>query len=417
MALATYQSTKDSGTAWLGTIPKSWDLRRIGNTFTQRNERVSDKDFQPLSVTKKGVVLQLDTAAKTNDGDNRKKVIAGDFVINSRSDRKGSSGLSELDGSVSLISTVIRSSELEPRYTHHLLRSYPFQEEFYRWGQGIVADLWSTNYQRMKNIAIPVPSAAEQKKVADFLDVETAKIDNLIAKQEKLLKLLEEKRRATITHAVTRGLDPEVKLKETNIPWLGKIPTHWDIARTARLFAVNKESNTKLDSLKPMKYGFGEIVPKQVDINENTQEELRRYLLIQPQDIMINGLNLNYDFITQRVAIVKTGGCMTPAYISLRKRNEGVVPEYYKYLLKALDSQKVLNGWGNGIRLTLNYSELKKKELAKPPTDEQLKIVEYLDKYIEKSDDLKQKIQEQIKLLKERRTSLISHAVTGKIKV
>ena len=123
--------------------------------FKERREKVSDKDFPALSVTKNGIVPQLDTAAKTDDGVNRKKVCQGDFVINSRSDRKGSSGASELHGSVSLINTVLRPQErVYTPFVHHLLRCQPFQEEFYRNGKGIVADLWSTNYSEMRDILL-----------------------------------------------------------------------------------------------------------------------------------------------------------------------------------------------------------------------------------------------------------------------
>ncbi len=415
--MQAYSEMKDSGIEWLGKLPGDWSVSRVGSLFKHRNEKVRDKDFEPLSVTKKGIVPQLEDAAKTNDGDNRKKVLKGDFVINSRSDRKGSSGVSPLDGSVSLINTVLSQGKLDSRYTHHLLRSQPFQEEFYRYGQGIVADLWSTNYSRMKAIALPVPPKLMQEKIADFLDTETAQIDNLIAKQERLLELLEEKRRATITHAVTRGLNPSVELKETNIPWLGQIPQHWNVVRLGRLFRENRSTNSDLSSLAPMKFGFGKIVKKSFTPDEQSREELRRYVLIEPKDIMVNGLNLNYDFVTQRIAMVEKGGCMTPAYISLRRRSEDIMPKFYNYTLKSLDSQKVLNGWGTGIRLTLNYSELKKKELPQPSIEEQRAIAEHLDDFIAKSDELKQKIQTQITLLRERRTSLISHAVTGKVRI
>ena len=147
MSFPQYPKYKDSGVEWLGQVPEHWDVKRIGYYFIERREKVSDKDFPALSVTKNGIVPQLDTAAKSDDGDNRKKVLKGDFVINSRSDRKGSSGASELDGSVSLICTVMCPQEqVHTPFVHHLLRSQPFQEEFYRYGKGIVADLWSTNY-------------------------------------------------------------------------------------------------------------------------------------------------------------------------------------------------------------------------------------------------------------------------------
>ncbi len=198
MTIAKYTENYDSGLAWLGAVPKHWSLKRLGHFFSERREKVSDKEFQPLSVTKHGIVPRLETAAKTQDGDNRKRVIAGDFVINSRSDRKGSSGLSELDGSVSLICIVLEPDGVYGRFAHHLLRSEVFQEEFYRNGKGIVADLWSTGFSEMKNIVIPVPSQHEQTQIARFLDHETAKIDALIREQERLIELLQEKRQAVI---------------------------------------------------------------------------------------------------------------------------------------------------------------------------------------------------------------------------
>jgi type I restriction enzyme S subunit len=127
MSFPRYSDYRDSGLNWLGYVPEHWKLKRLGYYLGERREKVSDRDYQPLSVTKDGIVPQLETAAKTDDGDNRKRVCKGDFVINSRSDRKGSSGLSNIDGSVSLISTVLKPKEsVHGAFVHHLLRSIPF---------------------------------------------------------------------------------------------------------------------------------------------------------------------------------------------------------------------------------------------------------------------------------------------------
>lgn len=222
-----YAEYKDSGVEWLGKIPSHWEAKRLGSFFEERREKVSDKDYPALSVTMKGIVPQLETAAKTDAGDNRKLVLVNDFVINSRSDRKGSSGTSNLNGSVSLISIVMEPKKINPQFAHHLLRSYPFQEEFYRYGKGIVADLWSTNSSEMKNIILPAIPENEQIKIANFLDHETTKIDHLIEKQKQLIELLKEKRQAVISHAVTEGLDPNVPMKDSGVEWLGEVPEHW----------------------------------------------------------------------------------------------------------------------------------------------------------------------------------------------
>jgi type I restriction enzyme S subunit len=232
MSFPRYPKYKSSGVEWLGDVPAHWDIKRIGYYFMERREKVSDHDFPPLSVTKNGVVPQLETAAKTDDNDNRKKVLKGDFVINSRSDRNGSAGASDLDGSVSLINTVLRPQEaVHTPFIHHLLRSHPFQQEFYRNGQGIVADLWTTNYSAMREIRLGMPSLPEQTRIAEFLDRETAKIDGLVAEQRRLMELLKEKRQAVISHAVTRGLNPKAPLKPSGIEWLGDVPAHWAVKR------------------------------------------------------------------------------------------------------------------------------------------------------------------------------------------
>lgn len=166
-----YPEHRVTGQGWLPCIPSHWNCQKLGSLFTERKVKVSDKEFIPLSVTKSGIVPQLANAAKTNDGDNRKLVFTGDFVINSRSDRKGSSGISLLDGSVSLINIVlIPRGVLTRRYIHYLMRSHAFIEEFYRNGRGIVADLWTTRYSEMKSIYLPVPPEKEQDQIAQYLE-------------------------------------------------------------------------------------------------------------------------------------------------------------------------------------------------------------------------------------------------------
>ena len=157
---------KDSGITWIGRIPQDWNTTKLGSLYTQRNEKVSDKDYAPLSVTMQGILPQLETAAKTDDGDNRKLVKKGDFAINSRSDRRGSCGISPYDGSVSLINTILKPrGEMNPNFYNWLFHTSPFADEFYKWGHGIVDDLWTTRWQEMKNISVVIPSLEEQQKI------------------------------------------------------------------------------------------------------------------------------------------------------------------------------------------------------------------------------------------------------------
>src|SRR5690625_2042354 len=140
---------KDSGVEWIGKIPNEWEVNSIGSVYFQRNQKVSDLDFEPLSVTKNGIVPQLESAAKSDNHSNRKLVLKNDFVINSRSDRKMSSGISSMDGSVSVIDTVLYSNTIDRGYTKYLLKNYSFVVEFFICGTVIVDELWSTNLLRI----------------------------------------------------------------------------------------------------------------------------------------------------------------------------------------------------------------------------------------------------------------------------
>lgn len=195
---------KDSGIEWMGEIPQAWGIGRIGSYYSLRNIKVSDREYEPLSVTKQGVLPQLENVAKTDDNDNRKLVRKGDFVINSRSDRRNSCGISNYIGSVSLINTVLcPRAEMNGQYYNWLFHTEGFADEFYRWGHGIVNDLWTTNWREMKKISIPVPPLAEQERIAEFLDAKCAEVDALIAEKQNQLSTLEEYKKSVIFEYVT----------------------------------------------------------------------------------------------------------------------------------------------------------------------------------------------------------------------
>lgn len=195
---------KDSGVEWIGKVPAHWEVQRIGTAFEERSEKVNDTDYPPLSVSMGGIVPQMESVAKTDNNENRKRVAVGDYVINSRSDRRGASGISIYDGSVSVISIVLAPRRsFFGKYLHHLFRSYSFIEEFYRVGRGIVDDLWTTRYSVMKGIEFAYPSYEEQKAIADYLDSKTAHIDRIVATLNTQIDKLKELRKALINDIVT----------------------------------------------------------------------------------------------------------------------------------------------------------------------------------------------------------------------
>ena len=193
-----------SGISWLGDVPAEWEVRKIGSLYTPRNVKVSDSDYPPLSVTKQGILPQLEHVAKSNDRDNRKLVRENDFVINSRSDRRGSCGIATQDGSVSLINIVLQPlGEMEPKYFDWLFHTTAFADEFYKWGQGIDDDIWSTHWMSMKKIVVPFPTLPEQREIAEYLDRAVSRIDAVVARRKTQLEKLESFKRSLIQEYVT----------------------------------------------------------------------------------------------------------------------------------------------------------------------------------------------------------------------
>ncbi len=431
MRYSVYEEYKDSGLQWLERVPSAWGIVRLGQVFSERREKVNDKDFEPLSVTMKGIVPRLESAAKSDAGDNRRKVCKGDFVINSRSDRKGSSGLSQLDGSVSLISIVLQPIDIDGSFAHHLLRSYPFQEEFYRFGKGIVADLWSTNYSQMKLINIPLPPKNEQEQIAAFLDRETAVIDTLIAKQEELIGLLQEKRTAVISTAVTKGINPHAPLKDSGIEWLGRIPAHWEVSKIKNICYVNDGNH-------------GEEYPKESDYsneengipffragdfeNFRLKKKNLRYISKEKDNSMRKGnlqendiLLVNRGATIGKVALVTkefNGANLNSQIAYLRVEQKQVHHKYLIYFLSSTYIKNLIISTVHGGALPqYPLKHIWNIDVLLPPLEEQIQIFAYIDLYFTRINLLIEKATGVIELLKERRTALISAAVTGKIDV
>ena len=419
-----YDSYKNSGVEWLGEIPSHWEIVRLGSKFIERKEKVSDKDFKPLSVTKTGVVPQLDNAAKTDDGDNRKLVRKDDFVINSRSDRKGSSGLSKFEGSVSLINIVLKPLDINLEYSNFMLKCNGFIEEFYRNGHGIVADLWTTRFWDMKSIMLPIPPKDEQEKIASYLDEKIAKIDASISGKEKFIELLKEQKQIIINDAVTKGLNKNAKFKNSGVEWLGQIPSNWEVVRLGSLGIFSKGNGISrnelvADGIPAILYGdiYTKYNYQAIEIkNFISTETSLKAVKISENDILLTGSGETKEDIGKCV-VFKGKEAFAGGDIIIFKQDKNN-STFLAYSLNSSYSimQKTIMAKGE-IIVHIYSSMLKELLLPLPPKDEQEKIVEYIENKISKIDKLINLEQECIKSLKEYKASLIDSVVTGKVKV
>ena len=400
---------KDSGIEWIGQIPKEWEVNKIGNLYQVRNEKVSDKDYPPLSVTMNGIVPQLETAAKTNNGDDRKLVCKGDFAINSRSDRRGSCGVSQYDGSVSLINTILKPrGSMNPQYYNWLFHTELFADEFYRWGHGIVDDLWTTRWQEMKNISIVSPSLLEQQKIADYLDKVCGEVDEMVALQETMIEELKAYKQSVIIEAVTKGLNPNVPMCDSGIDWIGEIPEHWEVMKIGFIFnnldylrkpisAEQRERNNPRYDY----YGASGVIDK-ID-HYNVEDKV---LLIGEDGANLVMRNLPLVYKAEGRFWVNNH-----AHILKPKKDD------YDYMAHALEAANYRNYITGSAQPKLSQENLQAVKLPVPPISEQRIIASYLDIKCSEIDSLIALKQAKIEELKEYKKSVIYEYVTGKKEV
>ena len=400
---------------WIESLPEEWSITKIGNHFKCRNEKVNDTDYPPLSVAKQGVVPQIETVAKTDANDNRKLVLMNDFVINSRSDRKESCGLSKLNGSVSLINHVLyqNGQDYYMPFVGILFKNYGFAEEFYRWGHGIVADLWTTRWQEMKNIEIPLPPLKEQKLIFDFLTNRTSKIDQLISNQEKQIEKLKEYRQAIITKAVTKGLDPNAPMKDSGVEWIGNIPCNWETLRLKYCFSVRNEKyengNYDYVALENVESFSG----KYIATESNAFYSLAGTIRANRNDVIFGKLR---PYLSKTFLIAKD--CYVSSEFAVLYGLGGNRTSFLKYLLISSKFIDVINSSTYGTKMPrANIDFIRNLEIAIPDVKTQNEIVNYLDETCRKIDRLIDVKVKKIAQLSNYKKSLIYEYVTGKKRV
>jgi type I restriction enzyme S subunit len=368
---------------WYGKLPERWESHKVSELFAERREKVSDTDFAPLSVSKGGVVPQIATVAKSNAGDNRKLVRKGDFTINSRSDRRGSSGISQYDGSVSLINIVLTPrSKTNGKYWHYLLKSHNFIEEYYRNGRGIVADLWTTRLSELKTVYLPLPTHDEQGQIVRYLDWKVSQINKLINAKRRQIELLLEQRHIAIRNAVCyKNGNNKCKLKN---------------------LAAFK-SGTNLTSLQIEPEGYYPVYGGNgLRGYYHKYSHSGDYLLVGRQGALCG--NVHY-----------VSGQFWPTEHAVTVKPYNLVHIKWLYYL-------LINMNLNQYSLAAAQPGLSVEHVVNLPTyiptpEEQQAIAEHLNKQCGRIDKIVDKLNEEITLFAEYRTRLISDVATGKLDV
>ena len=426
-----YAEYKDSNAQWLGNVPSHWGVEYSKWLFRERNAKAALQDEMLTASQKYGVIpqkmfmeLEQQKVVQVFSGhDILKKAETNDFVISMRS-FQGGIEFSEYSGAVSSAYVPLEPrSDLSLSYYKYLFKSVPYIQAL-QTTTNLVRDGQALRYGNFIQVRIPLVPFNEAEKIGQYLDHETAQIDTLITKQEKLIELLKEKRQAVISHAVTKGLNPEVAMKDSGVEWLGEVPEHWHTTRikyVAELTPKKSEvlnTDNSLCTFVPMeKLKLGRLIK---DEEKPISEVIGGYTYFKDGDLLLAKVTPCFENKNMVVASgLKNGIGFGSSEIYVLRTNNTISNQYLYYRLQEEQFMKLgtgaMTGAGGLKRVPSEF--LNNFIFALPPLEEQFEIAEYLDRYLLKSEYLMNQAKSAIQLMQERRTALISAAVTGKIDV
>lgn len=423
--LKPYPEYKKSGSAWIGIVPRHWNVtpnRALFEEFKDRNH--PDEEMPSVTITR-GIIRQKALLSETskNDSSNLNKsayklVQPGDLAYNKMRAWQGAVGASHFRGIISPAYVVMRPREgCNPAFYHHLYRTPSFQKEAERWSYGITSDMWSLRPEHFKVIYSVLPPPSEQAAIVRFLDWANGRLERAIRAKRKVIALLHEQKQAIIHKAVTQGLDPNVPKRDSGIAWLGEIPAHWEIVRNLALFSHRVEP------------GLSGVPVLQVSLRSGiTAEELDQFG--RPKRLIANATKYkrlhqgDVAYNTMRmwqgaVGVSPSDGLVSPAYVVLKPR-QNTCPEFYDLLFHTQVDKQQVNRQSTGIvsdRNRLYWDSFKQMPNLALPITEQKDIVEFVANETFILSTAIDRYEREITLLREYRTRLVADVVTGKLDV
>jgi type I restriction enzyme S subunit len=431
-----YPAYKDAGVEWLGEIPAHWNVKRTkfaarlrsGHTPSRQNlEYWADCTIPWFSLADVWQIRdgQVEYVTDTNEkiselglANSSARLLPKGTVMLSRTASVGFATIMGVDMATTQdFVNWVCGPDLRPEYLLQVFRS--MHQEFRRLTMG---STHQTIYMSdVGQFSTPLPSIAEQDRIVGFVRERTREIDSLVAKKERLIELLQEQRTALITRAVTKGLDPNVPIKDSGVEWLGEIPAHWEVKKITWLFSIG--SGTTPTSEDPRYYGG--------DTPWITTSELRESVVLTTEKYVTQAARREYSALklypVGSVAVAMYGATIGRLGIfgidatvnqacCVFSNPRGIEMPFWFYWLQMRRPHLVSLGYGGG-QPNLSQDLLRSVRLPTPPVPEQSAIVAFLDRQTARIDALVAKVRDAIERLKELRTALISAAVTGKIDV
>lgn len=426
-----YESYKDSGVEWLGEVPSHWEISSLGKILLSVSEK-NRPDLPLLSITRELGVIERDTEDQDSnhnfipdDLSNYKILKKGQFGMNKMKAWQGSYGVSDFTGIVSpayYIFDFIKS--INPQFFHWAIRSKIYVSFLGSASDGVRIGQWDLSKSRMKSIPFIIPSNDEQQKIAQFLDDKTAKIDQAVDLAEKQIALLKEHKQILIQNAVTRGLNPDVPLKDSGVEWIGKVPEHWEVKK---LKYLAKLSPSKSEITCNHEESCSFIPMEKLKLNTLVLDEIKQiknvysaYTYFRDEDLLIAKVTPcfeNKNFAIAKNLVNSIGFGSSEIYV-LRTYNN-LLNKFLFYRLQEQNFMEIaiskMSGTGGLKRVPSEF--INNFQLALPPFCEQQKIADYLDKQTAKIDQAIALKTAHIEKLKEYKSVLINDVVTGKVRV
>lgn len=428
----TYSDYKESGIPWVGHIPSSWEVKPTYSVFSADVDKNTNGEETNVLSLSYGHIIKRDVEKNFGllpESFNTYQIVDdGDLILrltDLQNDKNSLRvGLVKQKGIITSAYLKLQSTQrIEPRYAYRLLHSYDTTKVFYGMGGGLRQ---SMKFEDFRRLPIILPPLEEQQKITNFLDHETSKIDTLITKQEKLIELLKEKRQAVISHAVTKGLNPDAPMKDSGVEWLGEVPEHWFVVPIKRMCEVKDGTHDTPKYVDKGENSFPLITSKDFEgknisfenakyISKEAHREIVKRSNTEVGDVLMSMIGGNIG----KALIVKETAEFSIKNVALFKTTrKSALASYILYYLESglLDIQISLQSRG-GAQGFLSLGDLRNLVFFKVPEGELNTIVEHLDLKISKYDRLINIASDKITLLSERKTALISAAVTGKIDV
>lgn len=433
--LKSYPAYKDSGVPWLGRIPEHWKISRAKSLFRKMDRPVRDYD-EVVTCFRDGVVTLRKNRRVRGFTESLKEIgyqgiRRGDLVIHAMDAFAGAVGVSDSDGKGTPVYSVCEPAPAANSYYYAFtIREMARNKWIQALAKGIRERSTDFRFDDFGTQLVPHPPLAEQTAIVRYLDYVDRRLRRFILSRQKLIKLLEEQKAAIIHRAVTRGLDPNVRLKPSGVAWLGDVPAHWDITPLAMIFQERKEKNDPIKTSEILSLSLTTgVIPyaEKKPGGNKAKEDLSAYMLAYPGDIVLNSMNV----VVGSVGLSKYFGAVSPVYyvLHLRSRNDSV--EFFDAVFHDLVFQRSLFGLGNGIlyieskstgklntiRLRIPMSKLKRVLLPHPGPKEQSAIVEQLAEKCSLTNRAIAEARREIDLLEVYRSQLIADVVTGRVDV